>query len=228
MSVSCTYICVYHIHARAWCMCPEVDVGSPDRWLWSTMGVLGSKPRSFGRAVQMLFCLFGLFFWDRFSLCSSGCLGTSSIDQTGLELTEIFLPLPLPLPLPLSPLPPLPPLPPLSLPLCLPSAGIKGVHYHHLVHCLFLNCIHILKACGNGKKLCHHWSLWMQWLLWQGKQSHKSELPRRLEGTEDLSALNAMLWFPQQEKFLLVLKQNGEVREPRIGWRGELRNGDEV
>ena len=36
--------------------------------------------------------MFGLE--DRVSLCSLGCPGTHSVDQAGLELTEIHLPLP--------------------------------------------------------------------------------------------------------------------------------------
>ena len=35
----------------------------------------------------------GLLFQDRVSLCSPGCPGTHSVDQAGLELTEICLPL---------------------------------------------------------------------------------------------------------------------------------------
>jgi hypothetical protein len=35
-----------------------------------------------------------LFIRDRASLCSLGCPGTYSVDQAGLELTEICLPLP--------------------------------------------------------------------------------------------------------------------------------------
>jgi hypothetical protein len=31
-------------------------------------------------------CLFCFFFGDRVSLCSSGCPGTNSVDQAGLEL----------------------------------------------------------------------------------------------------------------------------------------------
>ena len=34
-----------------------------------------------------------LCFRDRVSLCSPGCPGTHSVDQAGLELTEIHLPL---------------------------------------------------------------------------------------------------------------------------------------
>jgi hypothetical protein len=37
---------------------------------------------------------FGFFFRDRVSLCSSGCPGTHFVDQAGLELREIHLPLP--------------------------------------------------------------------------------------------------------------------------------------
>ena len=37
---------------------------------------------------------FCLFVADRVSLCSPGCPGTHSINQAGLELTEIHLPLP--------------------------------------------------------------------------------------------------------------------------------------
>jgi hypothetical protein len=33
-------------------------------------------------------------FQDRVSLCSPGCPGTHSVDQAGLKLTEILLPLP--------------------------------------------------------------------------------------------------------------------------------------
>jgi hypothetical protein len=32
----------------------------------------------------LVFCF--LFFWDRVSLCSSGCPGTHFVDQAGLEL----------------------------------------------------------------------------------------------------------------------------------------------
>lgn len=35
-------------------------------------------------------------FLDKVSVCSPGCLETRSIDQTGLELTEVCLPLPPP------------------------------------------------------------------------------------------------------------------------------------
>ena len=40
----------------------------------------------------LLFCL-GRVVGDRVSLCSPGCLGTCSINQNGLRLTEILLPL---------------------------------------------------------------------------------------------------------------------------------------
>ena len=36
---------------------------------------------------------FVLFFQDRISLYDPGCPGTSSIDQVGLKITEICLPL---------------------------------------------------------------------------------------------------------------------------------------
>jgi hypothetical protein len=36
----------------------------------------------------------GGVFQDRVLLCSPGCPGTCSVDQDGLELTEICLPLP--------------------------------------------------------------------------------------------------------------------------------------
>jgi hypothetical protein len=35
-----------------------------------------------------IFCLFVFVFQDRVSLCSSGCPGTGSIQQTGLEFRE--------------------------------------------------------------------------------------------------------------------------------------------
>ena len=45
----------------------------------------------------VLFCfvLFCFVFPDRISLCSPGCPETHSVDQAGLELTEIHMPLPL-------------------------------------------------------------------------------------------------------------------------------------
>ena len=47
-------------------------------------------------AFNKVFVLFVcLFVWDRVSLCDPGCPGTCSVDQTGLELTEILLSLPL-------------------------------------------------------------------------------------------------------------------------------------
>jgi hypothetical protein len=39
-------------------------------------------------------CLFYFFFFETVSLCSLGCPRTSSLDQAGLKLTEISLPLP--------------------------------------------------------------------------------------------------------------------------------------
>jgi hypothetical protein len=38
--------------------------------------------------------IIGLLFQDRVSQHSSGCPGTQYVDQDGLELTEIHLPLP--------------------------------------------------------------------------------------------------------------------------------------
>jgi hypothetical protein len=79
------------------------------------MWMLGAKLRSSIRAARAFFYL-GFFssllffiFRDRVSLCSPGCPGTHSVDQAGLELTEMHLPLP-------------------------PSAGIKGVHYNYPAH----------------------------------------------------------------------------------------------
>lgn len=50
---------------------------------------------------MVLVCLYGFFFFfgawffgDRFSLCSPGFLELSSVDQAGLKLQEILLPLP--------------------------------------------------------------------------------------------------------------------------------------
>jgi hypothetical protein len=51
-----------------------------------------------------LLLFFVLVFWDKISLCSPGCLGTHSVDQAGLELR--------------------------NSPVCLPSAGIKGMCHH--------------------------------------------------------------------------------------------------
>jgi hypothetical protein len=56
--------------------------------------------KSTGKGAFVLFeefvCLFTclLVFLDRVSLCSLGCPGTLSVDQNGLELTEICLFLP--------------------------------------------------------------------------------------------------------------------------------------
>jgi hypothetical protein len=63
------------------------------------------KKKGEGGRSEFFVCLFCFVFWDRVSLCSSGCPGTHSVDQPGLELRT-------------------PPAP------CLPSAGIKGVSHH--------------------------------------------------------------------------------------------------
>ena len=42
----------------------------------------------------ILLCFVLFCFQDRVSLCSPKCPGTHSVDQAGLELTEIHLPLP--------------------------------------------------------------------------------------------------------------------------------------
>ena len=68
--------------------------------------------RLFSAFVDFLVFVF-IFLHDRVSLCSPGCPETCSVDQAGLELTEIRLPLP-------------------------PSAGIKGVHHHHQNKQIFL------------------------------------------------------------------------------------------
>jgi hypothetical protein len=41
-----------------------------------------------------IYILFYLVFRDRISLCSLGCTGIHFVDQSGLELIEIRLPLP--------------------------------------------------------------------------------------------------------------------------------------
>jgi hypothetical protein len=57
---------------------------------------------------RLSFFFFSFFFFlvfrDRVSLCSPGCPGTHSVDQAGLKLR--------------------------NLPLCLPSAGIKGMRHY--------------------------------------------------------------------------------------------------
>jgi hypothetical protein len=40
-------------------------------------------------SVCLLFLFFFLLFQDRVSLCSSGCPGTHSVDQDGLELKNL-------------------------------------------------------------------------------------------------------------------------------------------
>ena len=59
--------------------------------------------KSRGLCTFFFFCFF-LVFQDRVSLCSPSCLGTHSVDQAGLELR--------------------------NSPVCLPSAGIKGMCHH--------------------------------------------------------------------------------------------------
>ena len=41
--------------------------------------------------ISFLVCL---FFWDKISLCSFGCPGAHFVEQSGLRLTKIHLPLP--------------------------------------------------------------------------------------------------------------------------------------
>jgi hypothetical protein len=65
---------------------------------------------------RSFFCCCFLFFvfWDRVSLCSPGCPGTHFVDQAGLWTQK-------------------------SACLCLPSAGIKGVHHYTRLRRSFLN-----------------------------------------------------------------------------------------
>jgi hypothetical protein len=53
-----------------------------------------------------VYLVFGVLRWV--SLCNPGCSGTHSVDQAGLELTEVCLPL-------------------------LPECWDKGMSHHHLV-----------------------------------------------------------------------------------------------
>ena len=46
------------------------------------------------QAPSFLFVCCFCFFEAGFPLCISGCPGTHSLDQAGLEITEIHLPLP--------------------------------------------------------------------------------------------------------------------------------------
>ena len=46
------------------------------------------------RGVMEVVVMFVCFFSDRVSLCSPGFPGTHSVDQVGLELVELILPLP--------------------------------------------------------------------------------------------------------------------------------------
>jgi len=66
-------------------------------------------PLTLVRLFVHLFVVVFLFFQDRVSLCSLGCPGTHSVDQSGFELREIHLPL-------------------------LLSARIKAVVHHHLAN----------------------------------------------------------------------------------------------
>ena len=57
------------------------------RWGLQTWG----KIKTHSAAVTMIFCLaFGFLFWDRFSLCSSGCPVAISVDQAGLKLRDLL------------------------------------------------------------------------------------------------------------------------------------------
>jgi hypothetical protein len=89
-------------------------------WQWHSM-----EP---WKTVFFFFFRGGWVFWDKVSLCNSGCPGTHSVDQADLNLTRdppasasASLPLCPSAPLPLCPSAPLPlcPSAPLSLPLCL-------------------------------------------------------------------------------------------------------------
>jgi hypothetical protein len=63
--------------------------------------------------------LFFFFFKDRVFLCSSCCLGTHSVDEGGLELTEIHQP-------------------------CPPHAGIKGVYHYTWLSWILLKSIKMI------------------------------------------------------------------------------------
>jgi hypothetical protein len=78
---------------------------------------ISDPPLSFnGKQTYRIF--FPLVFQDRVSLCSPGCPGTQSVDQVGLKLIELHLPLP-------------------------PSAGIKGVCHHCLAGIFFYLTAHL-------------------------------------------------------------------------------------
>jgi hypothetical protein len=71
-------------------MSDVLALGGRDIEIKMAQGTVGDKDRQ----IACFVCLF-VCFSDRISLCGPSCPGTCSVDQAGLELVEIHLPLPL-------------------------------------------------------------------------------------------------------------------------------------
>jgi hypothetical protein len=95
---------------NTWAWCPQKLEDPPKlecEWSWTTMWVLGTKSGFSGRAASVLNCwdnvqspssgfcykfpvpLLYIFFRDRVFLFNTGCPGTHSVDQAGLELRNL-------------------------------------------------------------------------------------------------------------------------------------------
>jgi hypothetical protein len=95
--------CVSVYHMCAWCPWKsEEALGSPWTGIMDTSEMsrgcwklnLGPMQKQVSHLSHSLILFLLFVFWDRVSLCSSGCPGTHCGDQAGLKLKEIHLPLP--------------------------------------------------------------------------------------------------------------------------------------
>jgi hypothetical protein len=111
-----TCMSMYHLNAVSMegRRCYQIPWSWDYRWVLANNWVPGTETGSSIWIASALNCwvtslppflfVFILVFWDKASLCGSGCPGTCSVDRADLKLTCLDL----------------------------PSAGFKGVHYHVL------------------------------------------------------------------------------------------------
>lgn len=83
---------VVSLPCGCWEMNPRPLEEQPVSFL-TTEPSLQTWGKTFLKKQLKLFCGRGVDFWDRISLCVPSYPGTSSVDQTDLQLTKIYLPL---------------------------------------------------------------------------------------------------------------------------------------